>query len=312
MRRLLPILGFFLLSSGILAAGERDIVLKTPTGDIWGSILTPQDDAKDIIVLFISASGPTDRNGNQVQMQNNAIKFLAEELCDAGIPSVRYDKRGIAASTTAGLRGEDMRFSTSVDDARSWIDFIAKDYKRVVVAGHSEGAQIGVMATVDNPHVSAVISLAGSGRKPADLLRVQLGGQSQQILEICEPILQSLENGITVDNIPPMLFSIFRPSVQPYVISWFATDPAVEISKLEVPVLIIQGDKDIQIAVEDADLLAKAQPKAVKVVIAGMNHVFKECDTTDPTTQMLQTYMNPDLKNIPSLDFEVIRFIKGL
>jgi len=312
MRKLLPILGFLLLTSGMLTAGENNILLKTPTGNILGTILAPQEDAKDIIVLFICGSGPTDRDGNNPQMQNNSIKFLAEELYHAGIPSVRYDKRGIAASATAGAKEEDLRFSMYVDDAQSWIDFIAKDYKRVVVVGHSEGAQIGIMATVGNPKVSALISLAGSGRKAADLLRIQLGEQSQQILEICEPMIQSLENGMTIEDVPPMLFSLFRPSVQPYLISWFATDPAVEMSKIEVPVLIIQGDKDIQVAVEDADLLAKAQPKAVKVIIAGMNHVFKECDTTDRMTQMIQTYMNPDLKNIPSLGPEVIRFIKGL
>ncbi|MCL1973866.1 MAG: lysophospholipase [Bacteroidetes bacterium] len=312
MRKILCILGIIAASLPVFAAAERDIVLQTPTGGILGTILTPQDDAMDIIVLFISGSGPTDRNGNNPQMQNNAIKFLAEELCEAGIPSVRYDKRGIAASAAAGSKEEDLRFTTYVDDARDWVDLITKDYRRVVIIGHSEGAQIGVMAAVDNPKVTAVISLAGIGRRISDVLRAQLGAQSPQLLEMSEPIIQSLEEGRNVDEVSPLLFSLFRPSVQPYLISWFPTDPAVEIAKLKVPVLIVQGDTDIQVTVEDAELLAQAQPKAQKVIIAGMNHVLKECDSMDLMTQILKTYTDPNLKIIPTLGPEVVRFIKGL
>ena len=312
MRKLLFVVGFILVSAGALTVGESDIVLKTPTGDIHGSILAPENDAKDIIALFICGSGPTDRNGNNPQMQNNSIKFLAEGLYDAGIPSVRYDKRGIAASAASGRREEDLRFETYVEDARAWVDMLAQDYRRVVIIGHSEGAQIGIIAATGNPKVAAAISLAGSGRRPSDILRAQLGEQAQQLLDMCEPFIRSLESGATVEDVPPVLFSLFRPSVQPYLISWFATNPAVEISKLTIPTLIIQGEMDIQMSVEDADLLAAAQPNARRVIIAGMNHVFKETDTTNQIAQMLQTYSDPNLRNIPSLAPEIIGFIKGL
>lgn len=304
--------GIIFLLSQTLMANESDIVLKTKTGDIYGSLLTPDNHKKDIIALFICGSGPTDRNGNNPQMQNNSIKFLAEELYEAGITSVRYDKRGIAASVAAGAKEADLRFSMYVDDVCDWVDYLSKEYKRIVIIGHSEGAQIGVIAAINNPKVAAVVSLAGTGRKPSHVLRVQLADQSKQLLDMCEPIIKNLENGLMVDDVSPMLASLFRQSIQPYLISWFATDPAIEISKLNVPVLIVQGDKDIQVSVEDAELLAKAQPKAKKVIIAGMNHVFKECDTTDRMTQVLQTYGNPNLKNIPALSAEVIKFIKSL
>jgi pimeloyl-ACP methyl ester carboxylesterase len=287
---------------------EHVIVLKTPVGDIFGSLLTPENDSKDVVVLFICGSGPTDRNGNSPQMSNNSIRFLAEDLSNAGIASVRYDKRGIAASVASGGREEDLRFSHYVDDARAWIDLLSRDYRRVVVIGHSEGAQIGVLAAIGNPNVAAVVTIAGAGRKIDEALKAQLAVQSPTLLAMAEPFIESLKNGVTMADVPPILTSLFRPSVQPYLISWFTTDPAAEMARLTVPVLIIQGDTDVQTLPEDAVLLQKAQPQATMRIIPNMNHVFKECHTIDQILQ-IQTYMNPNLKNHPALSPEIIGFI---
>ena len=292
-------------------ATDNGIVLKTSTGDISGALLALENETKDIIVLFICGSGPTDRNGNNLQMPNNSIRFLAEDIYSAGIPSVRYDKRGIAASAAAGGREDELRFSHYVDDARAWIDFLCKDYNRVVVIGHSEGAQIGVLAAIGNPNVAAVVTIAGAGRKLDEVIKAQLAKQSEQLLAMAEPLIESLKNGATIAEVPPVLVSLFRPSVQPYLISWFATDPAAEIARLTVPVLIIQGETDIQTSPEDATLLQKAQPQAKMVIIPNMNHVFKECSSTD-RMQQIQTYMNPNLKNIPVLSHEIIGFIESV
>ena len=303
---------FLVLIPCTLEAAESEIVLKTSTGDIFGSLLIPETDSKNIIALFICGSGPTDRNGNNPQMPNNSIRFLAEDLNNAGIPSVRYDKRGIAASTASVGREEDLLFTHYVDDARAWIDLLSQDYKRVVVIGHSEGAQIGVLAAIENPNVVAVVSISGAGRKLDEVLRAQLAAQSQTLLTMAEPFIESLKNGKTItDDVPPILVSLFRPSVQPYLISWFAKDPAAEIARLTIPVLIIQGETDIQTLPEDAALLQKAQPRARMSIIPNMNHVLKECSSTDRILQ-IQTYMNPNLKNIPALSPEIIEFIESV
>ena len=75
-------------------------------------------------------------------------------------------------------------------------------------------------------------------------------------------MLDKLKKGDTIGNVPKELYAFFRPSLQPYMISWFRYDPPAEIKKLKMPVLIIQGDMDIQISVNDAELLAKANKKA--------------------------------------------------
>lgn len=290
---------------------DKEVVLRTSAGDIFGSHLAIENGTKEVVALFINGSGPTDRNGNNPQMPNNSIRFLAEELFDAGIPSVRYDKRGIAQSVAAAGREEDMLFTHMVDDAKAWINHLSKEYKRVVVIGHSEGAQIGVISAIDNPKVAAVISIAGIGRKVDNVLKTQLAQQSEELLAMSEPIIESLKKGVMVQEVPNQLTSLFRLSIQPYLISWFATDPADEMARLTIPVLIVQGDTDIQVSIEDARLLKDSNPQAEMLIIPNMNHVLKECASLDQM-QQLTTYTNPNLKNIPALGKGIIKFIQSL
>jgi len=90
-----------------------------------------------------------------------------------------------------------------------------------------------------------------------------------------------------------MLFSLFRPSVQPYMISWFKCDPQTEIAKLKKPALIVQGTTDIQVGVDDAKRLQTAKSDAKLVIIEGMNHIFKDAEAD--RMKNLQTYNQPDL-----------------
>ena len=93
--------------------------LQTLPGGIHGTQLRPSNDAPVPVVLLIAGSGPTDRNGNVAGLPgpNDSLKMLAEGLAANGIASVRYDKRGIAASSSAGPKEADLRFDTYVADA---------------------------------------------------------------------------------------------------------------------------------------------------------------------------------------------------
>lgn len=113
--------------------------------------------------------------------------------------------------------------------------------------------------------------------------------------------------GETVENVPTFLNSLFRPSVQPYMISWFKYDPQKEIAKLNKPVLIVQGSTDIQVSLIDADKLSAANKKADKVVIQKMNHIFKEA-TLDRQSN-IQTYNQPELPIKPELVKVIGKFV---
>jgi hypothetical protein len=143
----------------------------------------------------------------------------------------------------------------------------------VVVVGHSEGSLIGMIAA--NGLADGYVSVAGAGRSADKVIKEQLGSQPQQVIDMCFPIIDSLVAGKTVADVNPMLNALFRPSVQPYLISWFHYDPQLEIKKLTIPVLIIQGTNDIQVSISDANLLAAASLKAQLILVKNMNHIFR-------------------------------------
>ena len=297
------VIPFFSLSQ------EEEITLKTKTGDIKGSLLVPSNLEKVSVVLIISGSGPTDRNGNNPNMTNNSLMMLANELKKNGIASLRFDKRGIGESTSSGMQESDLRFENYVNDVKGWVDLLKESNKfsKIIVLGHSEGSLIGMIAS-QKAEVEKFISVAGAGNSAGDIIREQLKAQPAVVLNQSLPIIEKLENGEREENVPQMLYALFRPSVQPYMISWFKYDPQIEIAKLNKPVLIVQGTTDIQVSVLDADKLASANNKAQKQIIEGMNHILKEADMD--RIKNIQTYSMPDLPLKKPLIEIIVKFIE--
>jgi alpha/beta superfamily hydrolase len=284
----------FLVALTVFGQSEETVILKTVSGDIEGTLTMPDVKLPGPVALIIAGSGPTDRNGNNPMMMNNSLKMLSAELAKKGIATLRYDKRGIAKSQIAGIKEVDLRFEMYIKDAVDWVQFLKqnKNLSQIVVIGHSEGSLIGMVAS-QNETVAKFVSIAGAGQAADKIIREQLKAQPPFVLEQSIPILDELVKGNTVENTPPMLNSLFRASVQPYMISWFKYDPQIEIAKLKKPVLIVQGTTDIQISVEDAKRLQIANPTAKMVLIEGMNHIFKSAEID--RTKNIQTYNQPDL-----------------
>ncbi len=270
-----------------ILAQDEPIILVTPTGGIEGSLLLPEKREVCPVVLIIAGSGPTDRNGNNSEMENNSLKMLAQEFQKRGVASLRFDKRGIGQSSDAGRDQSELRFDTYVNDVKAWVDMLAKDkrFSKIIIAGHSEGSLIGIVASVKNKKVAALISIAGAGR-PADvIIKEQLSGAPENIQLALFRMLDRVKKGDTISSVPPIFYPILHPSVQPYMTSWFKYDPAIEIKKLNIPILILQGSTDVQVKELDAEQLAKAAPTAIKKTILNMNHVLKDCDTMDKEKQ---------------------------
>ncbi len=264
------------------------------------------------VALLISGSGPTDRDGNSLpMMKNNSLKYVAHAITRSGVSTLRVDKRGVAASKEAGLKEKDLRFQTYVDDITSWIDLLVKQgYKEVILVGHSEGALVASMAA-KHPSVIGVVSLAGAGRPAADLLKEQLKVNMPEAgVKLANGVIDQLEKGQLVGEVHLTMYSLFRPSVQPYLISWFAIDPAEEIAKLEMPVLIIQGATDLQIKEQDARLLHEAAKNSKLHIIKGMNYVLKEAD--GDRRKQLPSYLSQDLSLVENLVKEVTNFVRNL
>jgi pimeloyl-ACP methyl ester carboxylesterase len=305
---------------------EKDsVVLKTTTGDIYGTLNVPVAKGPVPVALFIAGSGPTDRDGNNPMMKNNSLKFLGDTLNSLGIATLRYDKRGIAASKNAMKIETDIRFNMLVEDATDLIKMLKADkrFSKVIVVGHSEGSTIGLKAAAQGG-ADAMVSIAGPGQSADKVLRRQLDAsldpakaaseqaaeQMRNMREMANKFIDTLSKGDTLHNPPASMNSLFRPSVQPYLISWFKYDPQQLIKQLKVPVLIIQGNTDLQVTEADAMMLLKANPEAKVLIIDRMNHVLKHSEAEQRANHA--TYINPDLPVVPDLVTAIVDFVKGL
>ncbi|MEN1968103.1 alpha/beta fold hydrolase [Lentibacillus sp. N15] len=261
---------------------EDFLSIETTTGTLYGSLLTPEEGEQFPVALIIPGSGPTDRNGNSpgIAGKNDSLKLLAEGLAENDIASLRYDKRGAGKNTQAVTDEKDMRFDQFVTDAKQWITELQEDsrFSDIIVIGHSQGSLVGMLAAEESD-VNAFISIAGAGHSLDDVLGEQLKTLPDDLQAESQQILQQLKQGKTVTNVDSRLQSLFRPSVQPFLISWMKFDPAREIARLDMPTLIINGKNDLQVAVQDAEELAAANLDAKMMLIETMNHVLKEAPT---------------------------------
>ena len=303
---------FFLALSVALSASaaEEAVTLKTSYGTLHGTLLIPKGTKPKPVVLLISGSGPTDRDGNSYALpgRNDSLKMLAEGLAAKGIASLRYDKRGIGESMGVGPGEKDLRFEMYVDDAAEWAKKLKGDkrFSSVTIAGHSEGSLIGMIAA-QRGAAGAYVSIAGLGR-PADVvIRMQLIQLPPDLRGFSEHALESLKSGKRVEDVPPALAMIYRPSVQGYLISWFFYDPVAEVKKLTIPVLIVQGTTDVQVMVDDARALAAAKPDLKLELIEGMNHVLKM--VSDPARQAA-SYSDPALPVASQLVEVIASFVR--
>ncbi|QZT38023.1 alpha/beta fold hydrolase [Halosquirtibacter xylanolyticus] len=282
MKKLSTLLSIFLICTStysVVASDtvlDQEVVVSSKQMKIYGSLMTPKEQTK-IAALIIAGSGPTDRNGNSKFTQTNCLLQLAQSLADHNIASLRYDKRGIGRSTFNLVDENLLRFDQFVDDAVACIQYLKKKkFTHIIVIGHSQGALIGTLA-IQKEEASSLISLCGPGKPGDKIIEEQLRSMPQQDLtNQAIPILNLLQSGQKASNIPIPLRAIFRPSVQPFLISWFQYDPCEEIKKVSIPILIIAGKQDLQIPLYDAKLLHKANKTSKLVIINKMNHVLKE------------------------------------
>ena len=122
---------------------QRPISLDTGSGQLFGSLLLPQSDKPVPVVLIIAGSGPTDRNGNSSDgARNDSLKRLAWVLARHNIASVRYDKRGVAASLKATPDERNLTLDAYVADAVATGKLTKNDprFGPSVVVGHREGS----------------------------------------------------------------------------------------------------------------------------------------------------------------------------
>lgn len=314
MKYSINILIFSLISS-LLFSQEKNYTenqLSIPTNSVTinGTLLKPSLSKKTPLVILIPGSGPTDRDGNNTQMKNNSLKFLAEGLTEENIATYRFDKSVLSYTKNDKEKIDSLTFDTFINEAKAVINHFKNSgkYSKIVVAGHSQGSLVGIIASKNIS--DGFISLAGAGRTIDEVLAEQIEKQAPFLKEETVKVLAELKKGNLVEEFNPMLQSLFRKSVQPFLISWIKYNPQEEIKKLTIPILIINGSKDIQVKIMDAKLLHEAKKDSQLEIIENMNHLFKEIK--GDLSENMGSYTNPNLPVMKDLIISIATFVNEI
>lgn len=316
----LSFLGFLLIFQLTVgptqAASEKVVEAAGPLGPLKGIHTTP-DRASAPVILIIPGSGPTDRDGNNPQgVSASTYKYLAKELAELQVQSVRIDKRGMFSSHAAIKDANQVTLEDYADDVHSWIRTIHSETNVACVwlLGHSEGGLVALVSAQRKEFICGIILTAAPGRKFGDILRQQLKDNpaNEPILKDALQAVRDLEAGnfVDVSGFHPALQQLFFPSVQNYLINIMSYSPSELISSLSLPILILQGDRDLQIGKMDAKALSEANSNAVLRILSNVNHVLKRVNTNN-RAENFATYSNPALPLAEGVTATIVEFVKS-
>jgi pimeloyl-ACP methyl ester carboxylesterase len=311
IRRLLSLLAPVALSTAAVAASpsapvQTYVQAPGPLGPLKGTMLSPAS-GRLAVMLIIPGSGPTDRDGNNpLGVKAATYRLLAEGLAERGIGTVRVDKRGMFASTAAVADANAVTIDDYVADVGAWIDVIRKEtgVSCVWLLGHSEGGLVALAAAQKLPDICGLVLVSTAGRPLGEVLRTQLRANpaNAPILAQAMAAIESLEAGKRVDvaGMHPALMPLFAPQV-----------PAKLVAAVAKPVLIVQGRRDMQVGVADAERLKEAAPKAELILLPDINHVLKTVASDDPRANA-STYADPSLPLAPGVAEAVGKFVAAV
>ncbi len=237
--------------------------------------------------LLIPGSGPVDRDSNHRRMPLDITRQLSHALADAGVASLRYDKRGVGASTgswrSTGLYD-------NVDDARAALAALRQrpevDSDRVVLVGHSEGALLAAAIAADDQALAGVVLLSAAAVPGEQLLR----WQARQIAPTLPRPVRLLMRLLRVDLETKVANNHRKIKATTTDEAWIgaaklnarwtreflAHDPRPDLARITAPVLAVTGAKDLQVDVADLDTIAAVVPAGAEThALPDVTHVLR-------------------------------------
>ena len=275
---------------------------------LLGDLYTSSTKSENLVII-VPGSGPTNRNGNSFAgVKGDSYKLLANALVVQGLDVFTYDKRFITQlKQNQPIKEEEGRFEDGVNDLALIVNHFSTAYSKITLVGHSEGALVANILANTSTKVTQYVALQGPGVAADQIIYEQVVKQLPALGNKVAELNAALKNGQTIEDVPPMLQALYRPSVQPYLISWMKYDPSIEIKKIKQPTLIIDGDKDLQVSLLHGDLLSKANPKAKRITLKNMNHILKQIEKDEDN---IKSYGDSSFPLHPELASTIVTFIQ--
>ncbi len=241
-------------------------------------------------VVMSTGSGQQERDSNLAGLEGyRPFRQIAERLASHGIAVLRADDRGVGSS--GGL--ETLNNATTfdfADDVRAQIAYLRSrkdiDPERIAIIGHSEGGLIAPLVAASDPRLAAIVLMAGTARRGEDVLRFQLNYQAERNPNLSEEqrasaraetesFIRAIKENGDVSKFPLPLQALSSPWGRAFL----DYDPLTAIRKVRQPILILQGELDQQVTMDQARMLEesarKSGNKEVTVrVFPRLNHLF--------------------------------------
>lgn len=219
------------------------------------------------VVIMVTGSGA--QNRDEEVFGHKPFLVMADYLAKQGIASLRYDDRGVGKSTGSQAGCTSVDFASDAESGLSWLKNTGK-FSRIGVLGHSEGGMIAFMLGAEGK-ADFIVSMAGPGIKGDTLL----AEQQNAILK-----LKGFPPTMTVKALRESMAAQSKNVWMEYFMDY---DPQMNLSKITVPVMAVNGSYDVQVLLDsNLDAIRKyLSGKNKKNLIkeySGLNHLFQHCE----------------------------------
>ena len=293
------IISIFGITVSLAQVKTEEILIKSDSVQLPGTLTHSNE--KSPLIIWVHGSGGVNRDGNQPQY----IKQFREAVNKESIAFFSYDKRTANLKNMTILK-KGVLFNDFVSDIKKVVHHFKDDkrFSEIILAGHSQGSLIAMLAL---ENIDKYISIAGAGETIDKTLVRQITAQSPTFGELTEKYVKELKETGKIKEVDPNLMSLFAKPNQPFLASWIQLDPIEVIKNVKIPTLIINGDKDFQVQIKDAENLKKAKPDAELVIIKNMNHVLKNIEKDEDN---MASYRSASFPISIQLIQTIVEFVK--
>ena len=306
---------------------------------MYGALVRPAGPGPFPAVVMVAGSGPTDRDWNSPLLpgSNGSARLIAEALAEAGIASLRYDKRASGPhvrETMQTLIGK-MSMQSHVDEFAEAVHALASQAfvqdGKIFGLGNSEGTLHVLNYQMHHPAIplAGLVLIAPPGRSVGAVARSQLAAQAaglpngQELLALYDAAIARFMAGEPVNPDPALpegvqmlLQSLETPANLPFARELWTADAASLLSQVDVPTLVIIGKKDLQVGWQaDGEPLQRAATGRANVTFLfpeNANHILKyEAQPRPELTQVDATmrYNAPDAHLDPEAMTSILEWL---